>query len=265
MERVRELRPHLLLVGLPRKGVDVEGMIIERAEKAMVGIRKQFREVVIAVFAIPGVEEYQEALAITKKAEVEDVLSLEMGGAELACCLRQLFEQRTEVYKQCLRDLPIGDGKGYESFAEEVLPLLFKPHFSRFRSQVRRGSGDRLDFVCRNEGQHSFCKTILRAHGARYVVFETKNEAMPKVAHLRQLAAFLTPATTGRFGILLVRQPPRQLQTLFKRLGDLLRDDKKMIIVLYDDDVLEMLDMRMRLLEPMSHLEERYDYYMMHM
>ena len=266
-QRIRELRPHLLLVGLPRKGVDVNGTIVGRIEETIAEIREQFPEIIIAVFAIPGVEEYREALAITKRAGVEAELSLEMKGMEMVRNLKQLLVERAEDYKKRLRDLPIGKDhwRDYELFAEEVLPFLFKPHFTRFRSQVRRGSGDRPDLVCRNEGQHKFCKIILQKHDARYVVFEVKNQAKPEVGHLREMDAFLTPATTGRFGILLVRQPPKQPQTLYKRLGDLLKEKEKMIVVLCDDDVLKMLDMRIRLSEPMDYLEERYDHYMMHM
>jgi hypothetical protein len=262
LQVVRESRPHLLLVGLPRKGVDVEGTIIGSIEETVIKIREQFPEVIIAVFAIPGIEEYREAIAIAKRTGVEIVLSLEMESRELVKRLEQLFVQKAKSYKQRLRDLTVGDGRGYELFAEEVLPFLFKPHFGRFRSQVRRGVGDQRDFICKNEGHHSLCKTILKDHRARYVVFEIKNEAIPKVEHLRQLAAFLTPAT-GSFGIVLARQPPNRPQVLYGHLGDLFNRDGKMLIVLYDEDVLEMLDMRIRLSEPIDYLEERYDHYRM--
>jgi hypothetical protein len=263
VRRARELRPHLLLVGLPRKGVDVNGTIMGKAEEAIVEIRKGFPEIMIAVVGIPGIEEYREALAIAKRAGAEADLPLDMEYKDLVKYLEKLFKQKAESYKTRLQDLPVGDGGGYELFAEEVLLFLFKPHFSRFRSQVRRGSGDQPDFVCRNEGQHSFCKTILHDHRARYVVFEVKNEVTPTVAHLRQLAAFLTPATGG-FGILLIRKPPKRPQRLYTHLGSLFMTDKKMLIVLYDHDVLEMLDMRICLSEPMDYLEECYDHYRMH-
>jgi hypothetical protein len=264
---VSRLHSDLLLVGLPRKGVDPEGTTIHRVEETIVNIKRRAPEVIIAAFAIPSDKEYQQALAVIRQVGVDAELSLEIKRSELVRTLRQSFLQRGETYKQRLRELPIGtDGwKDYESLVREVLPFLFKGHFTGFRSQITQGSGDRLDFVCRNEGQHRFCRSILQDHGAKYVVFEAKNRSVPRVDHLRQLDAFLTPATTGGFGILLTRQPPRQSQWLHKRLGDLLKEKGKMLIVLYDDDVLEMLDMRMCLLEPMDYLEERYDYFRMHM
>lgn len=263
VQLVREFRPHLLLVGLPRKGVDVTSTIMGRTEETIAEIRNQFPEVIIAVFAVPGVEEYREALAISKRAGVEANLSLELKGEKLVSCLKQLFAQRAEAYKQRLQDLPTGDGRGYESFCEEVIPFLFKPYFTRFEWQLRRGTGDQPDLVCKNQGGHRFCEIIRQDHDARYVVFEFKNEATPTRDHWRQLASCLKPAT-GRFGILLVRKQPKRQRELYVHLGSLFATRNIMLIPLYDQDVLAMLDMRIRLLEPMDYLEQRYDYYRMH-
>ena len=254
IEQAHELRPHFVLIGLLRRGID--------AVETIKGIRRELPAIAVIGLIIDS-DVFREAPVGAKGAGAHAYLSLNCRKEELWELLEQLsVVPKAVAYKQRLQELPIGDGKGYESFCEEVIPFLFEPHFTRFERQVRRSTGDQPDLVCKNQGGHSFCKTIRDEDNARYVVFEFKNEATPTLEHWRQLASFLKP-TIGRFGILLVREQPKRQRTLYTHLSSFYAKNS-MLIPLYDQDVLTMLDMRIDLQEPMDHLERRYDHYIVH-
>lgn len=252
IHRVLSLRPHFVIVSLlfdSATGGDTIAKIRHLCPETR-------------VLALVLAKDDMSALrAAAEHLGAHGALSPEWDGDRIWQLVQELSVVRAaSAYKLRLQQLPIGDATGYQNYCEEVLPFLFEPYFTGFQSQVRQGTGEKPDMVCKNGDGHPLCTIILQDHNARYIAFEFKNEDTPAADHLRQLSSYLRPYT-GNFGILMVRQAPKSAEALRDRLTHYLAENKQMLLPLYDTDVEAMLDMRAELARPMDYLEKRYDYF----
>jgi hypothetical protein len=88
-------------------------------------------------------------------------------------------------------------------------------------------------------------------------MFEVKNTDSVETSHLNQTATYLGERL-GRFGFLVTRKPPSEAKQ--KKTFSIYNDSnpRKIILILSDQDLREMLDMKCRRADPMRFIQRMY-------
>jgi len=147
-----------------------------------------------------------------------------------------------------LRDLPAGrdSATAYEYLAACLIEYLFRDHLVNLQLQETTYQGrERIDFVLTNSARSGLFKNLVDSHGLRvpYVHFECKNYGGdPKNTEFQQLRARLG-GRKGEVGFILCRRvhDPR---SVLARQQDAL-DDDKLVLVLTDDDLETLVDLKL--------------------
>ena len=150
-------------------------------------------------------------------------------------------ERASQAYMARLASLRTGqrDAKKYEELIKEILEFLFVQHLSEFASQCRHHDGDEIwDIVAFNKSNDPFWSTLRQEHHASQILFELKNVRLLRADHVLQLADYLD-APLMHFGALITRNPPHQ--SAVKKARNKLANRQKVILILTDDDIAEML------------------------
>ena len=143
-----------------------------------------------------------------------------------------------------IRKLPTGKTEGadrrYEDTVGQLLASLLYPELDFADEQSRTDSGVLIrDLVFYNNRSMDFLSDIHADYGSRQLVVELKNVRAVEREHINQLNRYLADQF-GRFGIIMTRNPlPR---AMFKNTIDLWAGQRKCIIVLTDQDLLQMVD-----------------------
>ena len=143
-----------------------------------------------------------------------------------------------------IRKLPTGKTEGadrrYEDLAVHLLASLLYPELDFADEQSRTDSGVVIrDLVFYNNRSMDFLRDIHADYGARQLVVELKNVKAIEREHINQLNRYLADQF-GNFGIIMTRNPlPR---AMFKSTIDLWAGQRKCIIVLTDQDLMQMVD-----------------------
>jgi hypothetical protein len=151
----------------------------------------------------------------------------------------------------------------YEELCYEIVKYLFKHDLVGFAQQFNAGSGlQRLDAICRIASEKVFWAFLAHDLCSRYIVFEFKNYA-EKIGQAEIL-------TTERY---LFERASRKVAIIFCRKGKnkhadevirgAMREAGKLLLVLDDDDVCELLHMRERGEDPSDRLFEITDAFLM--
>ena len=91
-------------------------------------------------------------------------------------------------------------------------------------------------------------------HNAVQVVFEVKNVRSLRGEHINQMASYLGPG--GDFGIIVSRTPPSR--EILARTVRVLRNFDKVILVLSDEDIGAMVNLRERKEDPSETIKLKY-------
>jgi hypothetical protein len=148
-------------------------------------------------------------------------------------------------YTKKLAAIPTGhEGwQDYERLGTEILTKIFSPALGAPDIQIR--SDDKLDIVDAifpiRAVTHPW-GTVRLEHKTRFVVAEFKNYVDPiGQTEVEAIAQYLWHKAQRLFGILVTRLPP-STQALVQRRRAWIEHDK-MIVILTDDDLLEMLQL----------------------
>lgn len=173
--------------------------------------------------------------------------------------------QEGDVLCRKLRSL----GKGrkhwldYEALCAEILRFLFPDDLHGWHKQKRTDDGlNRYDLVCRVSRSTQFWSFVADHLSSRYVVFEFKNYVgKVKQGQVLTTEKYLLPQALRRLGILLTRKgaDPGAEQTI----RGAMRDVGKMMLVLDDDDVCELLHAKDRGEDPSDFLFQMTDDFLM--
>jgi hypothetical protein len=136
------------------------------------------------------------------------------------------------------------DWATYEKLCERILRYLFEDDLQGWHTQKRTDDGlNRFDFVCRIRPTTEFWKFLLHHLNSRYVLFEFKNYAQ-KIGQGQVL-------TTEKY---LLEKGLRRVAIIMTRSGcdegaksmtqGAMREHGKLILVVSDDEVCEMLHMK---------------------
>lgn len=142
----------------------------------------------------------------------------------------------------------------YEKLCARVLRYLFPNDLQGWHKQKRTDDGlSRFDFVCRVQSVTDFWNFIIGHLGSRYAIFEFKNYS----SKIKQDQILTTEKYLFERGL-------RKVAIVFTRLGadkgavrmaqGAMREQGKLIMVISDKDVCNMLHMKDRGEDPSDHL-----------
>jgi len=150
------------------------------------------------------------------------------------------------------------DWKAYEEICTNIIDFLFRDSFRNFKTiiQARNENGlDIKDLVIPNRSNNPFWSEVRTDYGVRNVIFEFKNYVEPIGKNqIVSTSNYLKKKAYGRFAIIFSRKglsnPNGELEQL-----EQLRDSDKMIIVLDDKDLIELITYKKRGKKPEEILE----------
>ncbi|MGE5524378.1 MAG: hypothetical protein ACM3SS_11735 [Rhodospirillaceae bacterium] len=131
------------------------------------------------------------------------------------------------------------DAKRYEALILRILTKLFSPPLHDPEAQVGSHDGrEYVDITFYNNGKDGFWQDLKQLWRAQLVVFELKNMEDLSNEEFFQLAARLNDVR-GFFGVLVSRKRNNfDLERAYRRLNN----ERKVLMILTDDDLLTMLD-----------------------
>lgn len=164
----------------------------------------------------------------------------------------QIEDVRAGTLAQTLSEIAPGraDWPKYQQFCFDLVEHLFVPPLEPPRYESATAAGrDRRDLVLENSAQEGFWAQVRNDYSAQYVVVDAKNYAgkLPKRPVI-DVAHYLKPYGCGMFALILSRKgagPASAHAQREKWIGG-----GKLIVILNDDDVVEMLGLQERGLRP---------------
>lgn len=147
--------------------------------------------------------------------------------------------------------------KTYENTCIGIIDFLFQESFRNYHRivQSRNENGlDIKDLIIPNRSAEPFWNEVRMDYDSRNIVFEFKNyDDLIGKNQLLQISNYLKKRTYGRFGVVFCRKGLSENGVIEQR--ELLRDDDKLIIVLSDDDVMELVKQKGLGQKPETFLE----------
>lgn len=149
----------------------------------------------------------------------------------------------------------------YQHTVLEILNHLFSPELIDGEIEVKTVDGtERRDIIFTNDSDQSFWNYVRQEHSAFLIMFETKNTSSLETAHFNQTATYLGDRL-GRLGFIVTRNSTTSVNQ--KKAFSIYNDSqpRKIILVLSDQDLIEMLDMKCRGQNPMRFIQKNYRHF----
>ncbi len=173
----------------------------------------------------------------------------------------QAARDEAEDLKQKLARIPAGREQAaeYQRLVLEVLNFLFSPELIDGQPEVKTFEGtERRDIVFTNDSDESFWEYVRTEHAGMFVMFEAKNTAVLDLAAINQTATYLGDRL-GRLGIIVTRaSPPATIQRKAFSVWNDSAPNRKIILILTDEHIRELLDVRGRDGSPTQWLQRHY-------
>jgi len=169
--------------------------------------------------------------------------------------------REAEALKQKLADTPVGQehAAAYQKLLLEIFNFLFNPELIDGELEVRTVDGtERRDIIYTNDSDESFWDYLRNEHSSFLVMLEAKNVRELDGAAFNQTATYLG-SRVGRFGMIVTRVAPSE--AMQKKAFAIWNDSgvqRKVILVLCDSDIRELLDWRCQNRSPTKWLQRRY-------
>jgi hypothetical protein len=184
--------------------------------------------------------------AVLFKLATPEILSKYLGETSPVVDAPTLEENKGEALSESLRSLPTGrpHAEAYQRLSSEVLEFLFCPPLEAPRYEMPDAARrNRRDMIFENATIDGWWAFLRETYSAHYVVVDAKNYTLPlKKQPVLDIAHYLKAYGCGLFGMLVSRKGPGDAAR--HAIGEQWIGDKKMIVVLSDDDILEMLRMK---------------------
>lgn len=169
-------------------------------------------------------------------------------------------DQSEELKRKLANILPGREqAAAYQRLALEMLNFLFNPELIDGQPEVKTFEGtERRDIVFTNDSDESFWDYIRAEHAGLFVMFEAKNTATLDLAAINQAATYLGDRL-GRFGVIVTRHaPPETVQRKAFSVWNDSAPNRKIILILTDDHMRELLDLRAQDGSPTQWLQRHY-------
>ena len=185
--------------------------------------------------------------------------------------------KRADGLIQRIQSLPTGDGTAYEDLCEELFELLFcegtnsDSVLEKPQKQVKSDQGyTRRDLIFENRAEVGFWKEVREVYSGTGIIIDAKNYQNEITGDIvREFATkYLKPHGLGRFGMLVARVLPDDVKvpnSQYERTSgaveaqkNLWREDShKMVLLLDQDDLIQMLEMKTKGHNPTDLLKTR--------
>ncbi len=145
----------------------------------------------------------------------------------------------------------------YQKLTGEILTALFCPPLDLVSEQNADGDyANRRDFILPNYSSEGYWSYLWKRYHAEFIVVDAKNSARAiEKDDILQVAHYLKENGTGLFGIIFSRRGIKE--SAETHLRDIWEHERKMIIILNDNDVEQMLLNKQRGLDPCEILKEK--------
>jgi hypothetical protein len=170
-------------------------------------------------------------------------------------------KMRAAVLIDRLSTTPAGreDATAYQYLVLEILNFLFAPELIDGRPEVRTIDGtERRDIIFTNDSDETFWAYARTNHDGLVLMFEIKNTDDLGMAAIAQTATYLG-SRLGRLGFIVTRQPPTL--ELMKKTFAVWNDsgtEKKVILIIHDAQLIEMLKIRADDKSPTKWMQSHY-------
>lgn len=146
----------------------------------------------------------------------------------------------------------------YEILCLEVMLFLFSPHLFGFETQAKTtDGGNRYDFVCRiKDDGNRFWSSIQRDFRTRSIIFECKNyNNMITADQIYSTERYLFLGALRTVCFLISRKGPNKSCT--RAAQGALRESGKLIMLLSNMDLINMLHLKLEGNDPVEYLDEK--------
>lgn len=151
----------------------------------------------------------------------------------------------------------------YEELSTEILKFLFGSDLVGWNTQNRTDDGlNRLDCICRVKPTHEFWRFIIEDLGSRYVVFEFKNYLDPiSQGQVLTTEKYLLAPALRKVAFILTRNGADEGAR--KMAKGAMREHGKLLLILDDQSVIDMLEKRDSGVDPTDIMFDRADEFML--
>jgi hypothetical protein len=152
------------------------------------------------------------------------------------------------------------DWKEYQNLVEEAFTHLFVPPLEKPKQQSRAEDGLEIrDVVFPNRVDSGFWSIVRTEYKAAYIVVEAKNKETVDKNDVLQLSDYLVEKQLGLFGILVGRKIEQSANDQRRKAYS--TDPSRMIVLLDDNDVKDLMIKKSRQENPEDVLKDRIDLY----
>lgn len=147
------------------------------------------------------------------------------------------------------------DAEEYQQLVLEILNFLFSPELIDGQPEVRTIDGtERRDIIFTNDSDEAFWDYVRNKYGL-LLMFEVKNKDELDMSAINQTATYLGNRI-GKLGVIVTRHAPGQ--SLIKKTISVFNDGEKVILILCDEQVRELLDLRCKNGSPTKWIQTYY-------
>jgi DNA-binding NarL/FixJ family response regulator len=210
---------------------------------------------------------YAELVRYALDAGADMVLPTAFSKEELVSAITHICEvqafperatQEAQGYEERLRTIPAGQPQArlYEQQMAEILAFLLSPYLTDARAQRHTANGTQIrDLIFSNSGGHLLWDMVRQQHSAAQIVFELKNVDTLANEHVWQLSRYLKDPL-GNLGLLVTRFAPSQ--AVCRQTIVTYQQEKKLILVLSDENIFAMLHSKAEGADPSDLLKKKY-------
>jgi hypothetical protein len=166
-----------------------------------------------------------------------------------------------DLLKKRLAAIPSGreTAVDYQRCVLEILNYLFNPELIDGQPEVRTIDGtERRDIIFTNDSDENFWNYVRSAHDGILLMFEAKNMERLDLAAINQTATYLGDRI-GRLGVIATRNPaPESVRRKTFSVWNDSSPSRKVILILDDGELSELLDLRCRGGSPTQWMQAHY-------
>lgn len=178
---------------------------------------------------------------------------------------REPLSNRAAELRAALEAQPCGDRgwRNYEDLCVQILNFLFVPPLGVPRLQMRSDDGlDRRDAIYKIGHGEPIWDSIKAECRTRFLVAEFKNScSAPTQRDIESLQQYLFAGALRSFGCLCSRKKASESAVLARRRA--WSESMKLIVLLSDDDLAEMLEMKVSSERPAELIDAQVDDFLM--
>lgn len=177
----------------------------------------------------------------------------------------ELLDTKGTFLSKKLRAISPGraEWSNFETICEKILKYLFEDHLAGWNAQLRTDDElNRFDYVCRIKPSTDFWNFLIQHLQSRYIIFEFKNYEEPiRQGQVLTTEKYLLEKGLRRVAIMLTRKGAHA--SAKKMAQGAMRESGKLIIILDDEQICQMLQMKENGSDPTDLLFEITDNFLL--